>query len=73
MILHITNDYSGSTVYKNLVGELDKLGSFQIVYNPIKEESRVGKNKIELNVKDSEIIYSHILNKTIDRIFSKRK
>jgi len=73
MILHITNDYSGSTVYKNLVGELDKLGSFQIVYNPIKEESRVGKNKIELNVKDSEIIYSHILNKTIDRIFFKKK
>ena len=73
MILHITNDYSGSTVYKNLVGELDNLGLSQIVYNPIKEESRVGKNKIELNVKGSEIIYSHILNKTTDRIFYKQK
>src|SRR5690554_6965060 len=73
MILHITNDYSGSTVYKNLVGELDKLGLSQIVYNPIKEESRIGKNKIDLEVNDSEIIYSHILNKTTDRIFYRKK
>src|SRR5690606_3817810 len=72
-LLHITNDYSGSMVYKNLVGELDNLGLPQIVYNPIKEESRVGKNKIELNAKGSEIIYSHILNKTTDRIFYKKK
>lgn len=73
MILHITNDYSGSTVYKNLVRELDKIGLSQIVYNPIKEKSRIGKNKIDLNVTDSEIIYSHILNKTTDRIFYKQK
>ncbi len=72
-ILHITNDYSGSKVYKNLVGELDNLGIPQIVYNPIKEKSRIGKNKIDLNVADSEIIYSHILNKTTDRIFYKQK
>lgn len=73
MILHITNDYSGSTVYKNLVGELDNLDLSQIVYNPIKEESRIRKNEIELKTKDSEIIYSHILNKTTDRIFYRKK
>lgn len=73
MIFHVTNDYSGSTVYKNLVGELDNLGLPQIVYNPIKEKSRIGKNKIDLNVADSEIIYSHILNQTTDRIFYKQK
>jgi len=73
MILHITNDYSGSTVYKNLVGELDKLGLAQIVYNPIKEKSRIGKNKIDLTVPDSKIIYAHILNKTTDRIFYRKK
>src|SRR5690606_10005283 len=73
MILHITNDYSGSTVYRNLISELDDLGLPQIVYNPIKEESRIGKNLIEFNVKDSEIIYSHILNKTTDRIFFRKK
>src|SRR5690554_1757073 len=73
VLLHITNDYSGSTVYKNLVGELDKLGLSQIVYNPIKEINRIDKNKIDLEVNDSEIIYSHILNKTTDRIFYRKK
>ncbi len=73
MILHITNDYSGSTVYKNLIGELDKLGLSQIVYNPIKERSRIGKNEISFSIKDSKIIYSHILNKTTDRVFYAKK
>jgi|SRR5690554_1177179 len=73
MILHITNDFSGSTVYKNLIRELDNLCLSQIVYNPIKEKSRIGKNKIDLKAKDSKIIYSHILNKTTDRIFYKQK
>jgi len=73
MILHITNDYSGSTVYKNLVGEIDKKGLSQIVYTPIKEENKIGKNKIEFEVSDSEIIYSPILNRTTDRLFYKRK
>lgn len=73
MILHITNDYSGSTVYKNLVEELDNLGLSQIVYNPVKEKSRIGKNKIGLEVSDSDIIYSHILNKTTDRVFYRKK
>lgn len=73
MILHITNDYSGSTVYKNLIGELDKLGLSQIVYNPIREGGRIGKNEIEFKSYDSQIIYSHILNKTTDRIFYRKK
>src|SRR5690606_6051416 len=73
MILHITNDYSGSTVYKNLVRELDNLGLSQIVYSQIKKQSEIGKNKVELNTEDSEIIYSHILNKTTDRFFYKQK
>src|SRR5690554_1664040 len=73
MILHITNHFSGSTVYKNLVEELDNLGLSQIVYNPVKEKSRIGKNKIGLEVSDSDIIYSHILNKTTDRVFYRKK
>src|SRR5690606_19975181 len=68
-VLHISNDYSGSTVYKNLVAELDSLGLSQIVYNPIKEKNRIGKNRIDLLVPDSEIIYAYILNKSTDRIF----
>lgn len=72
-VLHITNDYSGSTVYKNLIGELDKLGISQIVYNPIKNKNRIGKNEIDLVMEDSKIIYSPILNKTTDRIFYRNK
>lgn len=73
MILHISNDFSGSTVYKNLVSQLDNLGLSQIVYNPIRDKNRIGKNAIELNIADSKIIYSNILNKSTDRIFYKKK
>lgn len=73
MILHITNDYSGSTVYKNLVRELDNLNIEQIIYNPVKEASRIGKNEINLDNSQSKIIYSHILSKYTDRIFYQRK
>src|SRR5690606_40772208 len=72
-ILHITNDYSGSTVYKNLVRELDSLGVAQVIYTPVKSVTSIGKNKTDLKVSNSEIIYSHILNKSIDRIFYKNK
>lgn len=72
-ILHISNDYSGSSVYKNLIMELDQLGISQTIYNPIREASRLGENEIELKTTDSRIIYSHILNKTTDRIFYLKK
>lgn len=73
MILHITNDYSGSTVYKNLIRDLDDLNVEQIVYNPIREIGRLGKNKIDLKSNKSRIIYSHILSKYTDRILYQRK
>lgn len=72
-ILHITNDYSGSTVYKNLIIELDRLGLSQIVYNPIRESYRVGRNEVDFNSLNSRIIYSHILNKSFDRFLYKSK
>lgn len=73
MILHITNDYSGSTVYKNLVRELDNLNIEQVVYNPVREVSRIGKNEIDLQNRQSKIIYSHVLSKYTDRIFYQQK
>ncbi len=73
MILHLSNDFSGSTVYRNLFAELDDLGLAQIVYNPIRNSSRIGKNSLEFKNKNSVIIYSHILNKHIDRIFYRLK
>jgi glycosyltransferase involved in cell wall biosynthesis len=68
MILHITNDYANSTVYKNLISNLDENGIEQIVYTPVKKEKSIGGNLIELKEKNSEIIYSNILNMHIDRI-----
>lgn len=73
MLLHITNDFSGSTIYMNLVSELDSLGLSQVVYNPIREVNRMNKNLINLKSKESKIIYSHILNKYTDRILYRKK
>ncbi|MFT4612583.1 MAG: glycosyltransferase involved in cell wall biosynthesis [Urechidicola sp.] len=61
-ILHICNNYAGSTIYKNLFSELDKLGYPQQVYCPVRLEELVGRNKIEFEGSKSEISYSHILN-----------
>lgn len=66
-VLHITNGYSGSAVYKNLIQELDALGVQQIVYNPIRKTIDVGKNNLLFKTKGSEILYRPILNLTIDR------
>lgn len=68
MILHITNDYANSTVYKNLISNLDNNGVEQIVYTPVKSETSIGGNLIELKEKNSKIIYSNILNMHVDRV-----
>jgi len=68
MILHITNDYAGSSVYKNLISNLDQSGVKQIIYTPIKSSKSIGKNSIELKEKESKIIYSNVLNMHIDRV-----
>ncbi|HRO85697.1 MAG TPA: glycosyltransferase [Niabella sp.] len=67
-ILHLANDYAGSAVYKNLVTALDQEGLTQIIYCPVRDAGLINKNKIELKNTNSRIIYSHILNKTTDRI-----
>src|SRR5690606_26516397 len=69
MVLHITNDYSGSTVYMNLIRELDTLGLSQVVYNPVREQKRVGVNSVDFKTAGSQIIYRPILNYHIDRLF----
>lgn len=53
----------------NLIRELDILTVPQIVYNAIREVSRIGKNAVTLNQQDSKIIYRPILNYHIDRVF----
>lgn len=68
-VLHIANDYASSTVYMNLVRELDNLAVEQIVYTPIRGTNNFGKNAIEFASDKSEVIYSSILNWHIDRVF----
>lgn len=67
-VLHITNDFTGSKVYRSLFAELDKLGVKQTIYTAIRDPKKTGNNEIALNCKDSKIIYSYILNKYIDRL-----
>lgn len=73
MILHLANDFSGSTVYKNLVAALDHFEVTQTVYTAIRSKELIGKNNIELKQPESKIIYSPILNSHTDRIFYKQK
>lgn len=68
-ILHVSNDYAGSTVYMNLVRELDNLGVVQTIYSPIRSKSLVGKNLVDFKSRTSRVIYSSILNWHIDRVF----
>lgn len=68
-ILHITNDYTGSTVYKNLVLGLDRIGIPQIVYTAFRRKEKFESNHVEFSVLYSEILYSPILNYGVDRLF----
>lgn len=61
-VLHLANDYCGSTVYKNLVKRLDDADVCQIVYTAVRSPSLVGKNKIEFNCQESKILYRPILS-----------
>jgi glycosyltransferase involved in cell wall biosynthesis len=72
-ILHISNDYTGSKVYMNLVSELDNLSLQQTVYTPIRESAKIGKNLVAFKTGSSNIAYSDILNYHIDRILYRRK
>ena len=62
-ILHITNSYGGTAVYKNLYMALDDLGIRQTIYVPLnsRNRDRVGKQMIDFKTKESIIIYSTVL------------
>ena len=55
-VLHITNDFTGSKVYKSLFAELDKLGVKQTIYTAIRDPEKIGNNEIAFNCKDSKVI-----------------
>lgn len=72
MILHLTNDYSGSKVYMNLISALDNLVLDQYIYVPLRSSNLVGKNKINFLSSKSHIYYSPILS-TYTRLNYKAK
>lgn len=73
MILHIANDFPGSTVYKNLILELDNIGLKQIIYTPVKSNKYIGRNEVPLKINGSTIIYSNIIKKFFHKVFYKFK
>lgn len=62
-ILHISNSYGGTAVYKNLYTQLDLLGIRQTVFVPLnyKNRGRVGNQLIDFKTPGSKIIYSTVL------------
>jgi glycosyltransferase involved in cell wall biosynthesis len=68
-ILHISNDYAGSKVYRNLISNLDKLGIEQVVYCPIRTGVLSKGNKDEFSTYGNKVIFSEILNYSTDRLF----
>jgi glycosyltransferase involved in cell wall biosynthesis len=61
-IIHLSNNYTGSAVHKNLNIELDNLNIEQQIYSPIRDNKLNNKNKFEFRHPNSKIVYSHILN-----------
>src|SRR5690554_333604 len=59
-ILHISNDFGGTEVYKNLYQHLDKLGVKQTILVPVnpRVKNRVGNHDFEFETKGSKIVYS---------------
>ena len=59
-ILHITNDFGGTEVYRNLYEHLDNLGVKQTVFVPLNPRVRYreGNHDIDFKTGGSKIIYS---------------
>lgn len=62
-VLHISNSYGGTAVYKNLYSELDKLGITQTIFVPLNanNHNRIGNQLIDFRTPGSRIIYSTAL------------
>lgn len=57
-VLHIGNDYAGSTVYRELARSLDKLGVRQTFFTTIRKAGSKGRNAIDFEQQGSAIHYS---------------
>ena len=57
-ILHITNDFSGSRVYNQLVQAIDLQGVQQSIFTTIRKQEEWGKNNVDFTTSESTIHYS---------------
>lgn len=57
-VLHIANDYAGSSLYAQLVSELDSLGTTQTVFTTIRTPTIKGRNAVKFQQPTSIIHYS---------------
>jgi glycosyltransferase involved in cell wall biosynthesis len=57
----------------NLVKALDDIGIEQLVYHPMRDESKIGNNIVHFSSARSSIIYRPILNKYQDRVLYRKK
>lgn len=60
-ILHISNDFSNSTVHASLYKELDGLGVDQIVFNPIRTSKRESIGKNEFPSLHTRFVYADVV------------
>lgn len=58
-ILHIANDFCHTKVHLNLFKMLDEKGVEQIIYNPVRDKSHIGRNSFKGN--HTRIVYSYVV------------
>src|SRR5690606_18173707 len=62
-VLHISNDFRGTKVHRNLFIGLDQMGVKQIVFSPLKTLKNLQRNSVDFKESESEIISSDLLKK----------
>lgn len=63
-LLQISSDFADQKVYVNLVRELSRIDYKQIVYVPVRWQSKIDGNRDD-SIKDVSYYYSYILKRTI--------
>lgn len=58
-VLQIANDFCNTKVHMNLFKSLDEIGVSQTIFNPVRFEEKIGKNKFE--AQRTEFIYRHVV------------
>lgn len=70
-LLHICNEYSTTSLYKNLILGLHNYNYKQIVYVPVRQTTHINKNKI-YNASNIKYIYSYINNTTLKYFYFRK-